>query len=569
MTFSSPDHVQCGCAQRAVCAWPTLFSIVGVLIVGALPAFADQPFTDEAVGRGINYWIPDSNPIPPPYGHGLAFADLDSDGDPDLVVTGAAGGQVGVFENTGGQFTNRSGTSGIPLLTAASGVVAFDYDGDGDLDLLISQWNYPTAMLRNNGAFSFTDVATPAHIAAIGKGTGPTIGDFDGDDRLDVFLSFYGEENRLYRNMGDQSFQEVSASAGISGAFNTLQSAFFDMDMDGDKDLYISNDQRSPVNVNEYNRLFENVDGNFVEISAISGTNIGLNSMNIGLADLDNNGFLDIYCTNWSIPDYGFFYPSYLLMNSGDGTFVEQQQAAGVESFRFGWGAVFLDFDNDKKLDLYVCNQEGANRLYVNKGQWPLVDEAALFDVGLLGDTRCVATADVDADGDLDMVVQEFGNFVRLLINNDGDSRHWLRIAPIGPLPNRQSIGAIVRVRTGDLWQMQELVAGSNYKAQNELIAHFGMDGESHADDIVVQWSDGATRTLSSIPSNQLHKVYHPALLGDLNEDGSIHATETLAFINALTNPAFPDPTRFDFSGNGEVDGADIQGMVNRILHAP
>ncbi len=531
--------------------------------------FGNQPFTDEALNRGIQYWIPNPNPIPPPYGHGLAFADLDEDGDADLITTGAADGHVGVFENAGGQFIDRANASGIPILPTASGVVAFDYDGDADLDLLITQWDLPTVLLRNDGAFVFSDQSGPANIRTTGRGTGPTIGDFDGDGWLDVFLSCYGQENQLYRNTGNQTFEEVTASSGISGVFNTLQSAFFDMDMDGDKDLYVSNDQRSPVNVHEYNRLFENIGGVFVEISSASGANIGLNSMNIGLADLDNNGYLDIYCTNWSIPDYGFFYPSYLLMNTGNGTFVEQQQSAGVESFRFGWGAVFLDLDNDKTLDLYVCTQEGANRLYVHGDPWPMADLAAQYDVDLTGDTRCVATADIDADGDQDMAVQEHGGFVHLLVNHEGDLRNWLRVHPVGTTPNRQSIGAIVRVRTGDFWQLHELVAGSNYKVQNELIAHFGMDSEIAADEVIVQWNDGATRTLTMIPTNQVHKVYHPDLLGDLNEDGAIHATETLAFVNALTNPTFPDPTRFDFNGNGRADGGDIQGMIDRTLDSP
>ncbi|HPF40975.1 MAG TPA: CRTAC1 family protein [Phycisphaerae bacterium] len=557
-----------GCAPRSL-----FFANCGVFsfilsIANAGIAEAGLPFLDESQSRGINYVVPLALPVPPPFGHGLAFADLDSDGDPDLVTTGAENDLIGVFENTGGSFVSHTATSGIPVAPGASSVVAFDFDGDSDLDLFISQWNYSNMLLRNDGGFSFTDVSAITHIAFTGPGTGNTIGDYDGDGWLDVFVSNYGAENKLYRNMNGQAFEEVSHAVGVTGVFNTLQTAFFDMDMDGDKDIYVSNDQRNPSNVSEYNRLFENVNGVFTEISAQSGANIGLNSMNIGLADLDNNGFLDIYCTNWSIPNYGFFYPCYLLMNNGNGTFTQQQQAAGVESFRFGWGAVFLDFDNNKTLDLYVCNQEGLNRFYVNKGFWPLVDEASDYNVALAGDTRCVAVADVDADGDLDMAVQEFGANIHLFINQEGNERNWLKIRPVGLSPNRQSIGAVVRVRTEQLWQTHEIVAGSNFKVQNELVAQFGVDGDNEIDEVTVTWYDGATRTLTSLAVNQTHTIYHPTLLGDVNEDGVVDATELSDFVDALLFGGSPEPARFDFNGNGALEGGDIQGMMDRLIGA-
>lgn len=531
-------------------------------------ALASVPFTEESTTRGLVFSTPYGPLGSLPYGRGLAWADLDGDGDADLVTTGAADKKLGLFENVGGSFTNHYSTSGIPPFEVASGVVAFDFDGDGDLDLFVTQWTRENKLLRNDGNFTFTDVSAQAHVDLIDAGTGPTVGDYDGDGWLDLFVSCYGSENHLYRNNGDATFTDVSAAAGISGIYNTLQSAFFDMDGDGDKDLYISNDKRSPYNEYEHNRLYENVGGAFVEISASSGADINIMSMNIGLADLDHNGYLDIYCTNVSMEPLGLYQENVLLMNAGNGVFSEQQLDAGVASYLFGWGAVFFDYDNNFTQDLYICNQFDENSFYVNSGVWPLTETASQLAVDLDGDSRCVAVADIDDDGDIDMVIQKYEDNIHLYINHEGENRNWLRVVPVGLLPNRQSIGAVVRARSGSLWQMQELVAGSNYKVQNELVAHFGMNNDATVDEVTIEWYDGATRTLTALPTNHVYHVYHPGLLGDLNEDGVVDAIDAGAFVNALLVGQSPRAGCFDFNGNGALDGGDIQGMVDRLIGA-
>lgn len=544
-------------------------SLILCLDVSNSAMAGSSPFSETSQQSGVDFVCPYVPPQNIPYGRGMAFADFDNDLDSDLVLTGAQSNIVGLYENVGGTFVDRSLNSGIPPRAAASGVVAFDYNGDGALDLFITQWGQPSILLRNDGNFTFTNVSYEMGLTYVGPASGPTIADYDGDGWLDIFLTLYGEPNRLYHNDGGTGFTEVSAAVGITGSYNSLQAAFFDFDLDGDKDIYVSNDQRTRTNTYEYNRLFENMGGQFVEISEAAGADIRLLSMNVGIGDLDRNGYPDIYCTNGTVEAIGQFIPNMLLMNNGDQTFTRAEAAAGVDSYRFGWGGQFLDFDNNGFLDLYVCNQIGANRLYVNSGTWPLVDLAPEYHVDVAPDSRCVAIADIDLDGDLDMAVQVYNGLTRLFVNEEGGSNgnRFLRIIPIGLAPNRHSIGARVRLRTGNNWQSTELLAGSTYKIQNELVAHFGLASSSSADEVQIIWPDGATRQLLDISANQQLIVLHPSLMGDANGDGQVSLADIPSFYQLLLGTAVDGNVAVvDFTGDGKLDARDMHGFVDRLI---
>lgn len=544
----------------------------GVLVLGLsdrLYARLDAPFNEMSNSLGVNYFCPMTPPNHIPEGRGLAWVDLDNDLDPDLVLLGSVNGVVGVYENVAGTFIDRSDSTAIPPLPTASGVVAFDYDGDDDLDLLVTQWNLPNILLRNDGGFLFMNVSYEMGLTYVGPATGPTVADYDGDGWVDLFLTLYGEPNRLFRNNNGDGFIDVTATSGIFGSYNSLQASFFDFDLDGDKDIYVSNDQRTPTNTYEYNRLYENTGGQFVEISELSGTDIRLLSMNVGIGDLDRNGYPDIYCTNGTVEVLNQYLPNMLLMNNGDQTFYRAEAVAGVDSYRFGWGAQFFDFDNNGFLDLYVCNQIGDNRLYVNSGTWPLVDMASTYRVDVTPDSRCVAVADIDSDGDLDMAVQVYNDTTRIFINQEGNAgpNRYLRVVPIGRTPNRHSIGAQVELRTGNDWQSTEIVAGSTYKTQSELVAHFGLGTATVADEILVTWPDGATRRLLAIAGNQQLTVLHPSYLGDANDDGMVNVGDIAAFYQRmLGGESGPTIAAIDFSGDGTLDGRDVAGFVDRML---
>jgi hypothetical protein len=497
--------------------------IGGVVLGPALAAGASESFTDEAAARGLAYVATATVAN----GRGLAFVDLDDDGDADAVTLGAVDGRVGVFENDGaGFFTDRSEGSGIGPLLDASGVIAGDYDRDGDLDLYISRWA-ANVLLRNDGAFAFADVTDSAGVGDDGLGHGCGWGDYDVDGWLDLYVANQDGPNRLYRNRGDGTFVDVAPTLGvdlnieqtpgvIEGSF---QASFFDFDNDGDPDLYVSKIKGycSSSTATPGGHLFENHRGTFTEITIEAGAEACVDAMCLAIGDFDNNGYQDLYQT-------GVPTRNSLLMNMGDGTFVEDDMASGTVSYALGWGSVFFDCDNDGFLDLFVCNTFQSERLYRHEGQWPCVDVAD--DTGLADAGR----------------------------------------AYMGREAARYAVGATVSVRTGETWQMREVIAGCNYKNQNELVLHFGLGAFEAVDEVVVRWPGGVTRSLGGLPANETWSLYPPEKLGDGDHDGDRDLDDFVILAVCFTGDGpgalLPGCEMMDYDGDADVDLVDFGSFL-------
>lgn len=519
------------------------------------------PFTEEAQARGINY-TPDEFVWG---GHGMTFADLDNDGDPDLVTIGAEDGTLGIFDNDGaGAFTDRFATTGIPTVTHASAVIAADYDRDGDLDLFIGRkLGSADMLLRNDGDFQFSDVSVLAGFTDPDtRSAGCAWGDYDGDGWLDLYLANNEGPNQLYHNLGDGSFEQVAVAMGVDlGDDPTLQPVFFDFDHDGDPDLYVGNDKGQGC-VDYQNHLFENVGGTFEEITEVSGTEACVGNMGLGIGDFDGNGYQDVYCTNCPPGNV-------LLMNAGDGTFSHQEVETETQSFATGWAAHFFDYDNDGVLDLYVCNSDAPNRLYRHQGAWPCEEIAAEMGVDVGNWSYTMAVADIDDDGDLDMAVANYFEPVRLFINNEGQNRRWIKFDVVGTGPMHYAIGANVNVRTGETWRLREVIAGSNYKSQNELRIHVGVNDALIVDEVTVHWSGGLMRTLLSLPTNLTWTLYPPDKLGDADQDGDRQLDDFIVFAACFDAPVTPGCEMMDYDGSGLVDIDDFASFLAEYDDAP
>jgi hypothetical protein len=539
---------------------------VGLCLAPSL-VHAEQPFTNEALARGINYQVGFNFAQ---FGASAAFVDLDADGDPDVVATGATSGLIAVYENTGaGQFVSRTAGSGLVPSTGISGLSSADYDADGDTDLFISRYVGLTDLLyRNDGAFHFTDVSAAAGVNTDGAGMASAWGDYNADGRLDLYVAYRtGEsnsttQNRLYRNNGDGTFTDVAAAVGAQRTDDpTLVVTFFDYDRDGDADLYLGTDKGSASPF--INHLLRNDGGVFTDVTDQTGTAAHVDCMGIAYGDLDHDGAPDLFLTNVEAGHV-------LLMNNGDGTWTDHADDAGVRVFQIGWGCAFLDYNNDTREDLFIVHANAANTIFRNDGVFPLVDVGAAMGFDDAGTSYNLSVADIDNDGDLDVLTTREGAPLRLSINPAGDGRLWARLRVMGAGHNTQAIGAQAFLTHAGLTQFREVRAGCNYKSDSERTLHFGLgDDPAVIARIEVRWPNSSVRrVLRNYPPNHTWTVWHPTRLGDPNGNGSVDPDELAQAIAILNDhagaPIDPGEEIFDFDGDCDVDWNDIASMLAR-----
>ena len=544
----------------------------------ALPGPADlapRPFTEEAVARGVDYTVDQFGT----FGCGAAFADLDGDGDPDLVLLGRisddSAATVGIFENDGhGNFVDRTAMSTIPPANAASGISAGDFDGDGLPDLYVTLWLEPNMLLRNEGNFVFTNVAgEPGFetLADLGAGSGSCWGDVDGDGWLDLYVTnrtttnhpdppFTPDPtpNRLFLNQSGQGFVEVAGLLGVdAGLAPSFCASFFDFDQDGDVDLYLSNDKGASTGCAIQNVFWRNDGGTFVDISQSSKTDGCLDAMCVALGDFDGNLWTDIYVSN--TPPGNALY----LNQQGEGTFAESAALWGAASYQVGWGSLFFDYDNDGWQELYVCQHRPwePNRFFVHGGAPPAVDRAFALGIADAGQSFVCAKADIDGDGDEDLLVSNRGERVKLFVNHEGQRRSWVAFDVVGAGPNRHAIGARVQATAAGHAALREVVAGSAFKSQDALTLGFGLDAAEVVDLAVAHWPLGTpgarSRQLTGYAAGTRWAFYPPVRLGDHDGDGVVDLADFQALVPCWDAAVVPGCEVFDLNGDAVIDLAD------------
>ena len=550
-------------------------SALALLMAGSGALAAPLSFSDEALARGINFTIRFNFTQ---YGAGLMMEDLDQDGDLDIVVANGTNGRFGVYENDGnGNFTDRSFTAGMTLMDVSSGLSAADYDNDGDIDIFVSGWYTNSRLYRNNGDFTFTDVAVSAGIVD------PSVpnmaacwGDINQDGHLDLYVSVrtgnqaHSGSNFMYVNNGDGTFTDQAEVLNIDAEGDpTLLSAFFDFDRDGDDDLYLGTDKGTGGFWK--NRLYRNDGGAFTEVTTQANAEAYIDCMGIAVGDLNFDGFYDVYMTNTHQGN------QLLMFDSLSGAFVDETANAGVGSFEIGWGTFFADFDNDTHLDTYVCNHQGplpdangANRLYRGApvADWPLIDEASSAGVGETAPVYCAAEGDVDGDGDIDMLVGDTNGRVHLYINNSPDTakNSWVRFNVVGNQGERNQfgIGTCVEIAHDGLSQVRQVRAGTNYKTSSETTLHFGLGASDSVDSLQVIYPGNTIRNLSNAPANETWTLWPQERLGDPNGNGRIDIDELRTAILSRTgpgNPITPGLEIFDMDGDFDLDNDDLALM--------
>jgi hypothetical protein len=433
------------------------------------------------------------------------------------------------------------------------GGAAGDIDGDGWLDLVITEWG-PCRVFHNEGGKGFREITERAGLVGNDWSTSAAFLDYDRDGKLDLVVVDYlvfdpkvvakpgeGEcrwkghpvmcgpkglapaHDRLFRGHGDGTFEDVTLQAH----FRPAEPAFglgvmtLDYDDDGDTDIFVTNDSTP-------NHLWENRgDGTFVEVGFRRGVSHDANgkaqaSMGIACGDWNGDGRDDLFVTNFS-------GESDALYASAKGLgFRERSASAGIAGPSLptlGWGTHMVDFDLDGDLDLSVLNGHvypqadlpGTDTSYAQRDQLFRNDGHGRFTVENLSDappmvSRASAFADLDGDGDLDLVGLQVDGQVRVLLNNAhaGPTAHWLRVRLRGHASNRDGIGArvIAQWKGGSL--RAEIRTAGGFQSSVPAEAHFGLGAVDRLDHLLVRWPSGREQSLENVAVDRLVVVEEP-----------------------------------------------------------
>lgn len=555
---------------------PVHAAALAALLVTVAGVDAQAQFVQESLARGISYPV---QPVPQTsgmYGFGVAAADLDFDGDDDIVALGRSNGQVGVFENLGnGTFANRSSTSGLPPLGQASAVACADLDGDRCPEVLLTQIGLPLRVFRPVAGLTFQPHALDGLLGTLAGNKAVSLADFDLDGDLDVFAATYALPSgpyaearcRLWRNDGTSAV-DLAPSMGLARPARAFLGVFSDLDADGDADLYVSNDRGHLAPLFEENWLFRNDAGTLVEAGVGSGADVACYSMGCAAGDFDGDTRIDLLVTNIANGDAPVFGVNPLMLGRGDGTFTRAEALWGVEDLATGWGALFVDFDDDGRLDLYVNHQGSPNKLWRNPGVPPALsvpNAGGAPGSGTLW-SYCSVHADFDRDGDQDLLVSDLGANLQLYMNAGGDGTPSVRLRLEGRPPNASAIGARVEAALPDgRVLVREVHAGGvGYLGQNTLELHFGLGAAAQLDTARVRFPDGAVRVLPALPAGACAAV-HPALLGDRDRDGDLDLADRNALEKSLGASVAVANAPLDIDGDMGItakDAALFEGLL-------
>ncbi len=536
-----------------------------LLVIGAL--FAQTPdavqYLDVAVEAGIKDVVYCGNERTKNYivetlGSGVAFIDYDNDGNLDLFVVNGSrleGFPKGeeptnhLYRNEGhGTFKDVTRESGLTRTGWGQGVCAGDIDNDGFTDLFVTYWGHDV-LYRNTGKGSFEDVTAAAGMSrnSVRWGTGCAFTDYNRDGKLDLFVSNYvqfdrqntptpgmpnackwkdqpvmcgprglkGGVNRLWRNdsaAGRVKFTDVSEASGITapGERYSLSVTTLDYDHDGWPDLYVAVDSQASI------LYHNNGDGTFTDTGVEAGVAYSEDGreqagMGTSAGDYDGDGRLDLAKTNF-IDDTPNLY-----RNNGDGSFTEMTGSAGLGAVtRFlGWGAAFIDYDNDTRPDLFLVNghvypnvkDAGFNqrRLLFRNRDGRRFENVSLTSGGGVSaehSGRGLAAGDCDNDGDVDLAIMNMNDRPSLLRNEGGNRNRFLNVRLVGTKSNRSAIGARVKAAVGGRTLVDEVRSGSTFMSQSDLRLHFGLGQGQLVDRLDIEWPSGAKETLTGVKAN-------------------------------------------------------------------
>jgi hypothetical protein len=493
--------------------------------------------------------------LPETLGSGAAFFDADGDGWLDILfVNGRDWTSRGrktlpalYRNNHDGTFTDVTKGSGLDVEMHGMGVAVADYDNDGREDVYVTALD-GDRLFHNEGGGRFRDVTAAAGIKNASFGTSAAWVDYDRDGRLDLFVANYvqwtpatdlwcsldgvtksyctpesykGTSSKLYRNLGNGRFADVSHQAGIDDPTSkALGVTVLDFDGDGWPDLFVANDTQP-------NKLYRNQrNGTFADVGLEAGVAFGEDgaargAMGVDAADYDRSGRPHLLVGNFANEMLGLYH------NEGSGVFVDEapRSAVGKASLlTLTFGVFFFDYDLDGFPDIFAANGHLEQEIHrvqpriqyeeppllfrnLGNGSFADVSNAVGADLARPLVARGAAYGDFDRDGDLDVLVTTNGGPAHLFRNDGGNRNGWLSVRTVGTKSNRDGIGAVVRVATAGGRQWQMVRSGSSYCSQSDLAVTFGLGKESRVAMLEIDWPSGARQVLQNLPADRFLTV--------------------------------------------------------------
>ena len=525
------------------------------LFAESLPQFTD--ITKEA---GINFVHNNGafgkKYLPETMGSGCAFIDYNNDGWQDIFLVNGKdweGHRTGKSQipalyrnNKDGTFTDITKTAGLDVAMYGMGVAIADYDNDGYDDIYLSCL-FNDHLFQNVGDGTFLDVTEKVGIDNPGFGTSCAWFDYNLDGHLDIYIANYvewtietdlfctldgktksyctpesykGQASKLFRNRGNGTFVDASRNAGISDPFSkSLGVCIFDFNQDGLPDIFEANDTQP-------NKLYQNNgDGTFIEVGLLASVaydekGVATGAMGVDAADYDRSGRESLIVGNFSNEMLNLYH------NEGD-FFIDDAPVAQLghaSLLTLTFGCFFFDFDLDGYIDIFTANGHVETDINAVQSEVTYAQPPHLFrnisggkftdvlqEVGpdlakpVVG--RGAANADIDNDGDLDILVTTSNGPAHLYRNDGGNNNNWLKIRLVGQKSNRNGIGARIRISSESGTQTRTIRSGSSYCSQSELTVIFGLKNDTVVDSIEIHWLNGKVETLRNKKVNQLIQI--------------------------------------------------------------